>query len=190
MRIQLLVLCLGLFCLGSLIPVHAIYQEQAEQHSWYQQHLGKVNKAMYAYKGRDRVFVSTEQSVIASLDLRDGKIIWRQVLLPDDTVEAIALTPKPAAVVSLSKRGQTLRAWHAGDGVLLWESPLMAEVGDTTAGASPGQLVVLADVTGDGSADIAVLGGKKLQVLPLSLHKACRHTVHHPWPPRIRKTCF
>ena len=155
-------LCLSLLCLGFFQPSHAIYKEQAEQHSWHQQHIGKVDKALYAFKGRDRVFVSTDKSVVASLDLRDGRIIWRQVLLPEDTVDAIALTPKPAAVVSLSQKDQTLRAWHAGDGTLLWECVLGSGV-DAVEG--PGQILVLPDVTGDGSTDIGVLGGRKLQVI-------------------------
>ena len=157
---------LGLLCLGLLAPVHAVYKDQAEQHSWYQQHIGKVKHALYAFKGRDRLFVSTEQRVIASLDLRDGRITWRQVLLPDEKVDGIALTPKPAAVVSLTRKGQTLRAWHAGDGTLIWESIL---AGKESAVEGPGQLLVLPDVTGDGSTDIAVLGGSKLQVMPVHL---------------------
>ena len=166
MRSRILPSVLGLLCLGLLAPAHAIYKEQAEQHSWYQQHIGKVKHALYAFKGRDRLFVSTEKSVIASLDLRDGRIIWRQVLLPDEEVEGIALTPKPAAVVSLTRKGQTLRAWHAGDGTLIWESILAST---ESAVESPGQLLVLPDVTGDGSTDIAVLGGSKLQVMPMQL---------------------
>ncbi len=164
MRSTLLPSILGLLCLGLLAPVHAIYKEQAEQHSWYQQHIGKVKDALYAFKGRDRLFVSTEKSVIASLDLRDGRITWRQVLLPDEEVEGIALTPKPAAVVSLIRKGQTLRAWHAGDGTLLWESILASK---ESAVDIPSRLLVLPDVTGDGSTDIAVLGGSRLQVTPL-----------------------
>ena len=156
------IVCLGLLCSGFFQPSHAIYKEQAEQHSWHQQHIGIVEKALYAFKGRDRVFVSTEKSVVASLDLRDGRITWRQVLLPEDTIDAIALTPKPAAVVSLSRKDQTLRAWHAGDGTLLWESVLGR---GAEAAEEPGQILVLPDVTGDGSTDIGVLGGKNLQVI-------------------------
>ena len=157
---------LGLLSLGFLAPIRAIYKEQAEQHSWYQQHIGKVEHALYAFKGRDRVFVTTEKSVIASLDLRDGSIIWRQVLLPDERIDGIALTPKPAAVVSLMRKGLTLRAWHAGDGTLIWESTLGSTADSGSAMETPGQLLVLPDVTGDGSTDIAVLGGRKMQVMP------------------------
>jgi outer membrane protein assembly factor BamB len=160
----LALLCKASCCLALLTAGHAAYEEQAEQHSWYQQYIGRVEKALYAFKGRDRVFVSTAKSVIASLDLKDGRIVWRQVLLPEDRVEAIALMPKPAAVVSLSRRGQSLRAWHAGDGTLIWENTLgSSEVGDSGA-QYPGQVLVLSDITGDGSTDIAVLSSNKLQV--------------------------
>lgn len=163
MKAQVL-LCAGLYCLALLTPGHAAYEEQAEQHSWYQQYIGRVEKALYAFKGRDRVFVSTAKSVIASLDLKDGRVVWRQVLLPEDRIEAIALTPKPAAVLSLSRKGQSLRAWHAGDGTLIWESTLRSsEVGGSES-QIPGQVLALPDITGDGSTDIAVLGSNKLQV--------------------------
>lgn len=170
MRFSILTSVLSLLCLGLLAPSNALYKEQAEQHSWYQQHIGKVKHALHAFKGRDRLFVSTEKSVVASLDLRDGRITWRQVLLSDEEIVGIALTPKPAAVVSLTRKGQTLRAWHAGDGTLIWESTLASK--ESTV-ESPGQLLVLPDVTGDGSTDIAVLGGSKLQVMLMQLPQPC-----------------
>ncbi len=152
--------------LAAAVTAHAVSEEQAAQHSWHQKYIGKAKQILFAFKGRDRCFVSTESNAVASVDLRDGSIVWRQTLLEDDAIDGIALVPKPAAVVSLSQQGQTLRAWHAGDGALLWElflgNPLRA-VSDSRAWK------VLPDVTGDGSSDIAVLSNGKLLVRTTSL---------------------
>lgn len=152
----LLVVCL-LAAAGTAI---AVSEEQAGQHSWHQQYIGKVKQLRFAFKGRDRCFVATEANAIASLDLHDGKIIWRQTLL-DDAINGIVLVPRPAAVVTLSQYGQTLRAWHAGDGALLWENFLGNSL---HSGAAIQSLKVLPDVTGDGSSDVAVLSNGKLSV--------------------------
>lgn len=156
-RSYLLAICL----LAAAITAHGVSEEQAAQHSWHQKYIGKAQQVLFAFKGRDRCFVSTEANAVASLDLRDGSIVWRQTLLEEDIIDGIALLPKPAAVVSLSQQGQTLRGWHAGDGALLWELFLgNPGQGDTNSRA----VKVLPDVTGDGSSDVAVLSNGKLLV--------------------------
>lgn len=152
-----LVVCL----LAAAVIANAVSEEQAAQHSWHQQYIGKVKQLQFAFKGRDRCFVATEANAIASLDLQDGKIVWRHTLLEDDTINGIVLVPRPAAVVTLSQYGQTLRAWHARDGALLWESFLGNSL--HSAAAIP-FMRVLPDVTGDGSSDIAVLSNRMLLV--------------------------
>jgi outer membrane protein assembly factor BamB len=160
----ILAICLA----AATIPGQAIFEEQADQYSWLQQHIGKPQKFLFAFKGRDRCFLSTEANAIASLDLRDGTIVWRQTLLPTESIDELALLPKPAAVVSLSDQGQSLRAWHASDGTFLWETVLSKSA---SSGKLPGSLPlpgrtslrVLPDVTGDGSSDIAVQANGRLQ---------------------------
>ena len=137
------------------IAAHALFEDQAGQYSWQKEFVGDIRQALFAFKGRDRLFVGTAANALASLDLRKGGLIWRQTLTPDDAIAGIALVPKPASVVSLSAQG--LRAWRAGDGALLWAAALEG---------SGGSLRVLPDVTGDGSSDIAVLAGGRLKVGP------------------------
>ncbi len=153
----LLVICL----LAAAVTANAVSEEQAAQHSWHQQYIGKVKELQFAFKGRARCFVSTEANAIASLDLHFGHIVWRQTLLDDDAIDGIVLVPRPAAVVTLSQYGQTLRAWHAGDGALLWENFLGTSL---RSGSANPNMKVLPDVTGDGSSDIAVLSNGKLLV--------------------------
>ena len=152
-RVHLVTLCL----LAAAITARAVFEDQAGQYSWHREFVGEVKQTLFAFKGRDRAFVSTAADVVASINLRQGDIVWRQALAAGDSIDAIALVPKPACIVALSQQGRHLRAWHAGDGVLLWESFLGGP-------ASKSALRVLPDVTGDGSSDIAVLAAGKLQV--------------------------
>ena len=112
------------------------------------------------------MFVASTASAVASLDTRDGSIAWRQVLGKDDIIGALVLVPRPASVVTLSSRGRMLRAWHALDGTLLWEKV----VSDSAASAAA-SVLVLPDITGDGSSELAVSVGLKLQV---AADNACR----------------
>lgn len=53
--------------------VQAIFEDQAGQSDWYQQHIGGVSLAEFAFRSRERVFLATDSDVVASLDLRDGE---------------------------------------------------------------------------------------------------------------------
>lgn len=170
-RPHLVSLCL----LAVAIIAHAVFEDQAGQYSWHRDFVGEIRQTLFAFKGRDRAFVSTEANVVASINLRQGDIVWRQVLAAGDSIDAIALVPKPACVLSLSQQGRHLRAWHAGDGVLLWESLLGGSPSGNTA------LRVLQDVTGDGSSDIALLAGGKLQVRTTMCCACMRAWLTHIW---------
>lgn len=85
-----------------------------------------------------------------------------QVLEEGFGIDALTLVPRPASVITLNKQGGLLRAWHALDGTLLWEKPISG--GPST---HPPSLLVLPDVTGDGSSEIAVATGQQLQACPL-----------------------
>ncbi|XP_022131901.1 ER membrane protein complex subunit 1 isoform X2 [Momordica charantia] len=88
-----------------------------------QQYLGKVKHALFHSQksGRKRVVVSTEENVIASLDLRHGEIFWRHVLGPNDSIDGIEFA-LGKYIISLSSEGNFLRAWNLPDGQMVWES--------------------------------------------------------------------
>lgn len=165
-------------CLLLLLPwttVLAIYEDQAGQTDWYQQHIGGVSFAEFAFRSRERVFVATDSNVVASLDLRDGSVAWRQVLAASDTVEALGLLPKPAAVVTLSsdrENGEYLRLWQAHDGALLWEQLLDWTVSEqpraTASATAKPALLVLPDVTRDGASELAFFAHGQLLVGPFT----------------------
>ncbi len=66
--------------LASLSPAKAIKQSQLGEADWLSRYVGKVAHAEFAASGRPRVYIATESNVVACLNLRDGDIIWRQVL--------------------------------------------------------------------------------------------------------------
>eukprot|EP00208_Stichococcus_sp_RCC1054_P002971 CAMPEP_0206145046 /NCGR_PEP_ID=MMETSP1473-20131121/26196_1 /ASSEMBLY_ACC=CAM_ASM_001109 /TAXON_ID=1461547 /ORGANISM="Stichococcus sp, Strain RCC1054" /LENGTH=529 /DNA_ID=CAMNT_0053541101 /DNA_START=227 /DNA_END=1812 /DNA_ORIENTATION=+ len=103
-----------------------IKQTQLGEADWISQHVGKVARAEFAAGGRPRVYAATESNVVACLNLRDGSIVWRQILnAVTDAVEHLMLVDLPTpAVITLSGGGTNLRAWSMADGALLWEHVL------------------------------------------------------------------
>ncbi|GFS44909.1 catalytics [Actinidia rufa] len=91
--------------------------------SRHQQYIGKVRYTVFHTEkaGRKCVVVSTEENVIASLDLCSGKIFWRHVLGADDAVDKIDIA-LGKYVITLSSEGSILRAWNLPDGQMVWET--------------------------------------------------------------------
>ncbi|TYI17027.1 hypothetical protein ES332_A08G296100v1 [Gossypium tomentosum] len=106
------------FFFSSLQPILSLYEDQ--------QYIGKVKQAVFhTHKtGRKRVVASTEQNIIATLDLRRGEIFWRHVLGPNDVVDVLTLLWENVNVITLSSGGSILRAWNLPDGQMVWESSL------------------------------------------------------------------
>ncbi|KAA3468224.1 ER membrane protein complex subunit 1-like isoform X1 [Gossypium australe] len=113
------------FFFSSLQPILSLYEDQVGLMDWHQQYIGKVKQAVFhTHKtGRKRVVASTEQNIIATLDLRRGEIFWRHVLGPNDVVDGIDIA-LGKYVITLSSGGSILRAWNLPDGQMLWESSL------------------------------------------------------------------
>ncbi|XP_068648589.1 uncharacterized protein [Aristolochia californica] len=114
-----------LFILMFLSHAMALYEDQVGLMDWHQQYIGKVKHAVFHTQktGRKRVIVSTEENVVASLDLRRGEIFWRHILGDNDTVDQIDIALEKY-VVTLSSNGTVLRAWNLPDGQMVWESLL------------------------------------------------------------------
>ncbi|KAK6147109.1 hypothetical protein DH2020_018021 [Rehmannia glutinosa] len=77
------------------------------------EYIGKVKHAVFHTQkaARKRVVVSTEENVVASLDLRHGEICGYCHIFAD--------------VITLSSGGSVLRAWNLPDGQMVWESTLL-----------------------------------------------------------------
>ncbi|OVA20302.1 protein of unknown function DUF1620 [Macleaya cordata] len=111
------------------IPSFAIYEDQVGLMDWHQKYIGKVKQAVFHTQkaGRKRVVVSTEENVIASLDLRRGDIFWRHVLGSNDIIDEFDIA-FGKYVVTLSSGGSILRAWNLPDGQMVWESYLQGSM--------------------------------------------------------------
>ncbi|XWS17725.1 hypothetical protein CRYUN_Cryun33cG0091800 [Craigia yunnanensis] len=125
MAIRSFLILFLLFFLSSPRPILSLYEDQVGLMDWHQQYIGKVKQAVFhTHKtGRKRVVVSTEENVIASLDLRHGEIFWRHVLGPNDVFDGIDIA-LGKYVITLSSEGSILRAWNLPDGQMVWESSL------------------------------------------------------------------
>ncbi|KAD3639929.1 hypothetical protein E3N88_29152 [Mikania micrantha] len=121
MAIRLSILLL--FFLSSLIPTFSLFEDQVGFMDWHQRYIGKVKHAVFHTQkaGRKRVVVSTEENVIASLDLRRGEIFWRHVLGANDVIDKVDIA-LGKYVITLSSEGSILRAWNLPDGQMVWES--------------------------------------------------------------------
>ncbi|XP_059456208.1 uncharacterized protein LOC132186317 [Corylus avellana] len=123
MRMAIRVFLPLLLLLASAEHSFSLYEDQVGLMDWHQQYMGKVKHAVFHTQktGRKRVVVSTEENVIASLDLRHGEIFWRHVLGTNDSVDGIDIA-LGKYVITLSSEGSVLRAWNLPDGKMVWES--------------------------------------------------------------------
>ncbi|XP_065848970.1 uncharacterized protein [Euphorbia lathyris] len=115
----------SLLLLSSAFTTFSLFEDQVGLMDWHQQYIGKVKDAVFHTQktGRKRVVVSTEENVIASLDLRHGEIFWRHVLGTNDPIDGIEIA-MGKYVVTLSSEGSIVRAWNLPDGQMVWESYL------------------------------------------------------------------
>eukprot|EP00898_Chlorokybus_atmophyticus_P007941 jgi/Chlat1/8148/Chrsp76S00608 len=153
-------------CVASLLlltPVFGLYEDQIGHIDWHQQHIGKVTTVLFPGVGsRKRVVVATEQSVLATLNLRDASIVWRQVFAEHDPIDKVLLAKK--TIVSISSHGQRVRAWSLLDGALIWEH-LIISTSDLHVQPSHEDAVLI--TLDDGTDALSVLAGGSIQLLSL-----------------------
>lgn len=158
MAMAIKIFLLFLLFLSSTNPTFSLYEDQAGLMDWHQQYIGKVKSAVFQTQkaGRKRVVVSTEENVIASLDLRHGEIFWRHVLGSNDVIDEIDIT-LGKYVVSLSSEGSILRAWNLPDGQMVWQSFLQ--------GSQPSRSLLYVPTKIDKDSFILVIGGGCLHAI-------------------------
>lgn len=143
--------------LASLCPAAAIIKaSQLGDADWLQKFVGRISLARFAANSRPRAYVATESNVVACLNLRNGHIIWRQVLdATKDAVDELVVVDHPAsAVITLSGGGFNLRAWSPSGGSLLWEHSLATPYDRLPAGkAYPGAETAASDATSGSNSD-------------------------------------
>jgi hypothetical protein len=118
MHLQTL-LALAVFALGAA----ARFEDQAGAYDWYKQHIGIVSSAQF-HPSKPRVCVTTEQSVVGCLNLRDGSIAWRKLLQAAGGTPSVAYLESATALVTAS--GDYLRVFDL-EGGLKWQRKLPAQ---------------------------------------------------------------
>jgi ER membrane protein complex subunit 1 len=91
----------------------------------------------------ERVIVATDQNVVAALSVKDGQILWRQILeihargdikllhVHTDPKTAMSLAQKQLGVITVSGFNPALvRGWSADNGILEWEWSLIPNAPD------------------------------------------------------------
>jgi hypothetical protein len=152
----------ALFLLLLLGPAWAIYEDQAGTFDWYKQYVGRPSAVVFL-PGKERVFLTTQQHLLASLHTKAGSVAWRRKYTEQDPLEKAVALQKPALLLAASKGGKHVRAWDALEGSFKWEA-LVFEGTSAVPGAS-------CDITtvdlGDGKgAAVAVVASDTLKVRP------------------------
>jgi hypothetical protein len=97
-------------------PAAAIYEDQVGTYDWYKQYVGRPVAAAFL-PGKERVFVSTSQHLLASLSTQSGSVVWRRAHTQADSLDAmLTVQASTGLVLAASSGGKLLRAWDALEG--------------------------------------------------------------------------
>ncbi|KAK9507318.1 hypothetical protein O3M35_007202 [Rhynocoris fuscipes] len=101
---------------------YALYEDQVGKFDWKQSLIGKVRySALDLDPKSQRIFVTTEDNVVAALSLRGGKLLWRHIL-ENDELGYIRLLYVGTEVITVSGNGPyLLRGWNPSNGIQVFE---------------------------------------------------------------------
>lgn len=110
--------------------VLSLYEDQIGKFDWKQNYLGRIQFGKF--DSVKRVVVASYENVIASLNLKSGQIVWRQ-LLESPATNQIELLHVDQEIITVSSGEGTsyVRGWELHSGTLLWEWTLYYEKGVT-----------------------------------------------------------
>lgn len=119
--------------------------------------------AAHLHSRKPRLSVTTSANIVATLNLRDGEVLWRRELPEDEDLQGMDVCEGAGLVFSLSGGGGgILRAWDQLHGLSVWEKELDWEaVEGWSEGASASVGVWESE---DGEGVVVVLGNGMLKV--------------------------
>ena len=160
-RSSRLLLLVTLALQGSWL-VSALYEDQAGTFDWYKQHVGEVAAADFV-GSRDRVYVATQQNILAAISKTNGAIVWRRPYGSKDPINTLSTLNKPPTVLTVSRGGKYIRAWEPQEGYFKWEASLPSD------SISPDAAVAAAAMASDatGNTAVAIAAGGHLHVSDL-----------------------
>ena len=117
--------------LAAALGAQGLYEDQVNKPGgldWYRQQIGRATQAHFHSSGQLQrlALVSTEEGVLAGLDLRTGAVIWRQVLTKGESVLLFQLHGKSVLSVSSTPNGGAMARMWTPSGGLVWDMPLPA----------------------------------------------------------------
>merc|ERR1712166_1640096 len=107
--------------------VGAMFKDQAGSADWFRENIGRVHTAAFPKQQRgnkQHVYVATDENILASLNLRSGATVWRQVLPAGESIDQVLSSGK--TVLSTSSKARQLRMWNSADGTLIWDELISA----------------------------------------------------------------
>lgn len=106
--------------LGVLSCSICLYEDQIGKFDWRQTYVGKLKFAnLDTISTLKKVFVATEENVVAALNLKSGQILWRHVLEKADQGEIQFMDSDDDEIVTVSGRSIVMaRSWDPHSGYL------------------------------------------------------------------------
>lgn len=110
-----------------LTLVVCLYEDQVGKFDWRRQFIG-IPKFVYQHPGSDNIIIGTESNVIASIQRKDGSIIWRQLLIEGCDFNYMSILKSSEEfhdyLVRTSCAGEVNRShvWNPQNGLLVSES--------------------------------------------------------------------
>lgn len=110
---------ISVFIILNIHLISALYEDQVGKFDWKRSFVGKVKYANFDSK---RLIVATEENVLASLAVKNGQILWRQ-LLENPKVHQIEALHVDTEITTVSGAASNwfVRSWDINSGTLLSE---------------------------------------------------------------------
>ncbi|KAI8636019.1 hypothetical protein BD408DRAFT_448750 [Parasitella parasitica] len=118
MKSTLNVFLLGLFLLQFALPSAAIYENQAGTFDWHHTWIGHPREAIKI--DFEHIAVYSERNIIASLNIENGAVVWRQVL--ENQLDHFVATE--AGILTVASSPERAQFWNSTNGQLIWEHTL------------------------------------------------------------------
>lgn len=119
-------ICLKVILLISYVNIsYGIYEDQVGKFDWKRSFIGRTK---YAEIDSKKVIIATEENVLASLNLKNGQILWRQVLEnPINHEIKLLYIDRDVYTVSGTQNNWIVRSWDINSGSLITEWPIVTE---------------------------------------------------------------
>lgn len=128
-----------IFFLVCASTIQCLYQDQVGKFDWRKQFIG-IPKYVYSHPGTGNLILGTESNVIASLNERDGTILWRQLLPKDCHLDHVSILKSNDDHLEYLIRtscsdetGKLSQIWNPNNGLVASEVTYKSIADDETA---------------------------------------------------------